>query len=264
MSTGLIRTYERNEIAILNPNSEAAIAMKANMEGEEFSEQDFIRVKTPSSGGTIWNVPLISGVQAIGEIEGIIVFKGYKGLIWPYPEQRKNANGKKDRPVVVSNDLEWGKLMVPREEVPPEMMEVLDANEKEGMPGVYDWKNLPYCQWGTGKEGNGKYAKEHQLLFILRKDEALPLFIQVGAGSLKDMRQFFKRMSDVPYHRAIVSLTLKEAPSLSGITYSKIVPKMVGKIDAESGDAIEKMFKERLKKNHEAGLIDVAEDSPED
>lgn len=263
MSTGL-KLYEENEIAVLNPNSETAIAMKMNMEGETFSELDLIRVKTPAGGGLHWSVPLISGVQLVEAIEGIVVFKGYKGLIWPTAEQRVNPSGKKDRPVVVTNDMKWGKLMVPREDVPAEMMATLDQHEVKDNPGVYDWATLPYTQWGTGKKGNGKYAKEHQLLFILRKDEALPLFIQVGAGSMGDMRKFFKRMSELPYNRAIVSLKLKEATSLGGDLYSKIVPTLTGKISTESGNKILELYTNRLKASHEAGLIDVAEDSPEE
>lgn len=258
MSTGTaMKVYEdESEFDALNKSSETAIAMRENWDGEEFSELDLIRVKTPADGNLIWQVNSVSGIEHLEAIEGICVFKAYKGLIWPTLEQTKETK----RPVVVSNDLRYGKLSIPREEVPPEMMEELDLREIEGQPGVYKWDELPYTQWGTGKNEVGKYAKEHMLLFILRKGECLPLFIQVGAGSLGDMRVFFKRMQNVPYYRAVLSLKLKEATSKGGVKYSKIVPKLIATLSPELGERVVAEYRDRLKDSHEKGMINLNED----
>lgn len=254
MSNTALRVYEESEFTALSANSESALAMRENTDGDSFSEADLIRVKTPTGGGLFWTVDGVSGPENCEAIEGVIVFKAKKGLIWPSDSDDATA---KEKPCVVSNDLKYGKLNVPRKEVPSEMMEILDQNEVEGQPGVYDWENLPWTQWNTGKKGVGKYAKEHILLFILRKNETLPLFIQVGAGSVGDIRKFFIRMQNVPYYRAVVSLKLKQAESAGGKTYSKIVPTMIGTLTPEQGEIVKTIYRDRLQASHEAGKISI-------
>lgn len=265
MSTGLtIRQYQSSEIAALDPTSETAIAFRENNDGESFGISDLIKVKIPSGGGTIWTVSGPSGHESTEAIEGICVFKAPKGVIWPSLE----ASGDQ-KPVVVTNDLVVGKLNIPRDEVPEEMMVELDKCELDGKPGVYDWAKLPYTQWGTGKNGVGKYAKEQMLLFILRPGELLPLFVQVSPGSVKNLRQFFLRSKQV-YYRQVISLKLKEEkskppkddPSKGGIKYSQIIPTQTGEISADDGVKIVKAYRDPLKAKHEAGLIEL--DHPSD
>lgn len=262
MSTSTaLKLYEASEFTAFDPECEAAIALRTNTEGEGFGQQDLIRVKMPTGGGTIWTIEGVSGPEAVGAIEGICVFKGYKGLIWPTLEEEKE----KHPPVVVSNDLITGKLNVKRDEVPPEMMETLDKYEVDGMPGVYRWADLPYCQWNTGKNGRGKYAKEHMLLFMLRAQlgEVLPLYIQAGVASLATLKRFFLRLP-VQYHCAYISLALKAKENDDGKPYCEILPTLKGKIPQEFWGRIETEYKDKLKKSHEAGLIDVGKDSPEE
>lgn len=246
-----LKLYEQSEIAALDPQSEAALAFRENNEGSSFDVSDLIRVKVPSAGGTIWTIEGPAGKESVDEIQGVIVFKAPHGLIW-----RSEDISPGEKPVVVSNDLVTGKLNVPREEVPTEMIETLDANEVPGHPGVYDWAKLPYTQWGTGKKGIGKYAKEQIMLFILRPNELLPLFIAVPPGSIKNMKKFFLQAS-IQYYRMVISLKLKEEISKGKIKYSQIIPTHVGTISAEDGKKICEMYRDPLKKKHEAGLIEL-------
>lgn len=250
MSTGL-KVYEPSEFAALSPNSDIALAMRENMEGETFSEMDLIRVKIPTGGSTVWNIEGVSGIEATEAIEGVCVFKAYKGLLWPQLE----SNGE-DKPILVSYDLRTAKLNVPIDDVPEEMMEQLIACELPGHANVYDWTKLPYTQFGTGKNGVGKFAKEHLVLFILRKNEGLPLYIQVGSGSLAVMKKFFIRMQNVPYYRAVVSLSLKAGKSTGGQTYAQMAPRLIGTLSPEVGAVVKSQYTDRLKASHEAGRID--------
>ena len=250
MSTAL-KVYESSEIAALDPNSEAALAFRENNQGSAFDVGDLIRVKVPSAGGTIWTIEGPAGKEQAESIEGVVVFKAPHGIIW-----RSEDISPGEKPIVVSNDLVTGKLNVPREEVPEELMDSIDVAEISGNPGVYDWAKLPQTQWGTGKKGHGKYAKEQILMFILRPNDLLPLFVAVPSGSIKNLKKFFLHCT-TPYYRMLVSLKLKEAISKGGIKYSQIIPEHIGTISPADGMKICAQYRDPLKSKHEAGLIEL-------
>lgn len=92
---------------------------------------------------------------------------------------------------------------------------------------------------------------------ILRADEAWPLLITAGPGSLKNVTSFVKRLS-VPHYRAIVSLTLDKVENAGGQPYSQITPKFVGAISKEEGEIVRRLYTEPLSRI--AQQIDVAQD----
>jgi hypothetical protein len=93
---------------------------------------------------------------------------------------------------------------------------------------------------------------------ILRADEAWPLLVTAGPGSLKTVTPFVKRLS-VPHYRAIVSLTLDRVENAGGQPYSQIVPKFVGSITKEEGDIVRRLYTEPL--SRVATQIDVPQDA---
>jgi hypothetical protein len=258
MSTSALKVYESSDIAALDPNSEAALAFRENNQGSGFDVGDLIRVKVPSAGGTIWTIEGPEGKEQTETLEGVVVFKAPHGIIW-----RSDDISPGEKPIVVSNDLVTGKLNVPFDEVPKEMMEAIESAEIKGNPGVYDWAKLPQTQWGTGKKGHGKYAKEQILMFILRPGDLLPLFLAVPSGSIKNLKKFFLHCK-MPYYRMLVSLKLKEAISKGGIKYSQIVPEQTGSISAADGMKICELYRDPLKSKHEAGLIEIDRSSETD
>jgi hypothetical protein len=254
MSTAL-SVIDRSLFVALNPESEAAMAMKENMvEGDSFSMSDLVRVKTPSGGGLFWTVEGVAGESVEKEIEGVMVFQARQGTLWPSLE---TTTGK--RPVMSTNDMKHGKLQIPEEEIPAEILQTIKQHEIS--PGVFDWPALPYTQFGSGKNGVGKFAKESRVLFILRKDEMFPLVIRVGPGSLKTVTQFIMRLQ-VPYYRAIIGLTLKKETSKGGQDYSRIIPTLKGVLDPDSGKVVQESYTNLLKASWEAGRIEVEDDGP--
>jgi hypothetical protein len=122
---------------------------------------------------------------------------------------------------------------------------------------IYDWRRLPYNQYGTSKSGRGKRCKESRLLAILREQEAWPLLVTAGPGSLKTVNPFVKRLP-VPHYRAIVTLTLDRVENAGGQPYSQIVPKYAGCISKEAGLVVRRIYTDPL--NAIANSIDVAAD----
>jgi hypothetical protein len=123
---------------------------------------------------------------------------------------------------------------------------------------LYDWTRLPYNQYGTSKSGRGKRCKESRLLAVLRQDEAWPLLVTAGPGSLKTVTPFVKRLP-VPHFRAVVSLTLDKVENSGGQPYSQIVPKLLGTLSKEEGEIVKRLYTVPL--SRVATQIDVPQDA---
>lgn len=246
----------RNEFSTLSEESPMLEIMRENMiDGDSFSEQHLIRVKTPSGGALTWEIPNVNGPEFTREIEGLWLFQRKEGVLWPTLE---TTTGK--RPVLQTTDLKVASMQIPEDEVPPEMLKAIKPFEIS--PGIYRWKELPYMQNGTGKNGVGTWAKETRRLFILRKQDMWPLVVSVGPGSRKPFDKFVAQL-DCVYHRCIIGLTLREEISKTGQKYSQIVPAKKGTVDDATWAISQTLFTDRLKESHAAGKLNVDVDVTE-
>lgn len=258
--SGLIKV-SANEFAALSPDSMAAIALRENIGNEGFSESDLIRVKTPSGGSMFWTIDGPAGPENTAEIEGVLVFQSLFGILWPTLKSSDDS-----KPVLETKDMRYAKIRgaIKRDEsgkiisiegvTDPQMLAVLSDREKDG---VVEWQSLPYCEFGTGKDGNGKWAKEGRALFILRKGSVLPLLIRTGPSALGVFKKFLTQL-EVPYWMAVVGLTLKEEKATSGEKYSLIVPKLKGVLEPEAAAQVKTQYHEKLKAGWEAGNISAS------
>lgn len=75
---------------------------------------------------------------------------------------------------------------------------------------------------------------------ILREDEALPILVTAGPGSLKTVVPFVKRIASVgvPYFRAKVGLRLEKVMNAGGQPYAQIVPRLVDTLSKWEGERI--------------------------
>jgi hypothetical protein len=276
MSTELA-VYDSNKFSVLQKGSDLNLAMLENGEGEGFVESDFPRVKTPSGGGVFWTVNAGNGMESKPFLEGVIVFKCRKGILW------KSDETSEDKPVLVTDDMKYARLNIPWAEVPEEMQPVLEKHEvpqealvaagvnhsdADGNPVRYFYwdgpKKLPYCEFGSATKANskGKRAKEYQVLYLLRDNEALPLRIQLGPTSITPMRKFFIQLN-VPHYMAYVKLGLKTEKSAGGKDYSVVVPERIGTLDKDSAAVFKEKYKDVLQSLHESGKLNLIETSEE-
>src|SRR5437868_6977578 len=163
-----------DQFPILAPNSPQLQLMIANLAGDDISVGDLDRIKVPSSGAVMWEVPTISGPDAAKSLEGIILHVARRRAYW----KSKNMNG--DQPDCSSNDCVTG----------------------EGDPGG-ECKDCPLNKFGTatddaGNPARGKACKETTLLFMLRPGATLPQIVIVPPGSLKIVKNYRLRLP-VPY-----------------------------------------------------------------
>lgn len=273
---GLIRTCDSLlPYARFNPESEALEAFLANTNGgAEIGFGDLTAVKTPSGGGQFWEIS-IPGLppESVPALEGVIVYQALGGILWPSLE-----NNTGDKPVVVTRDMRLGKItaMATRNEAgdivdlvgvyDQEMVATISRLELRDRRGYLLWNDLPYTQFGSGRNVNSKFVKEGTTIFLQRKGGILPLMLRTSPSAIKPIRSFLFNLQ-VPYWRAVVKITLKKESSqvpdpsrpgaMKNLDYSVPVLTLVETLPPEAGDIIKSTVHSKLAEMWSAGAIDV-------
>lgn len=222
-------TYE-----ILNPQSDLVAARKENMDdGETISEQDMLKARMPSGGGTAWQIfdgPNL--VDTVPEISGILCYIAKKGTLWPHEDIGGGL-----RPVLTTNDLKTAYRV-------GEDLGDIDPKELDrcsNPDGTIRWQELSYCQNGSGKGGRGRRAKENRVLAILRAGDVLPILVTITPGSLTTVVPWIKRFA-APAYRHEVTLGLRRVQSGNGIAFAQVNPKIDRKLSPEQGEIIRQCY----------------------
>lgn len=237
MTTELVEVRDERYLA-LRPDSEIAEALAANLvAGETIQASDLVRVKTPAGGGKVWQYVDAAGVERSEKaITGILVAYIPVGTLWGSEEPAKG-----ELPVLVTHDFVTARRVNDSiGDLDPEQLEACRVGDK-----LYAWDRLPWAQYGSGRGGVGKRAKESRLLFVLQEGETWPVIVSAGPGSLKNVTSFVKKLG-VPHFRCEVELTLQKADSSGGIVYSQIVPRLLRTLDREQGAVIQKLYTQPL------------------
>jgi len=235
----------------LRPDSDVREALMANLgPGETLQASDLPRVPTPSGGGKVWSwTDSGNNEQTAKSIDGLLVAVLSRGTLWNSEDPQSGV-----QPVLVTYDMATAVRM-------NDDIGDLDAAVLESCrigDRLYDWRRLPYNQYGTASNGRAKRCKESRLLAILRETEAWPLLVTAGVGSFKTVLPFIKRLP-VAHFRAMVSLTLTKVENSGGQPYSQIVPKLLGTIGKDEGDIVRRLYTEPLSRM--AQQIDVPQDA---
>ena len=204
---------EKNETAFVKLEEYAIVAMAdsisevmaENLGDDGLSEFSLDRIKIPAGGGIAFEVPTLEGSDSAKTIEGVVV--GWKTVRGYYSTAYDGSNNPPD---CASNDGEVG----------------------VGDPGGY-CSDCPLNQWESDpKGGKGKACAEKRMLFVIRKDDVLPIVIMVPPTSLKGIREYFRRLTSkaIPYYGVVTQFSLKKAQSGGNITYSELVPSFVAKL----------------------------------
>ncbi len=236
----LITGFEGSKFLALRPESDVREALMANLgPGETLQASDLPRVPTPSGGGKVWAwTDSGNNEQSAKSIEGVLAYYGVRGTLWGSEEPQGKAS-----PVLVTYDLLTAiRVNDDIGDLDADVLESCRTGDR-----TYDWQRLPYNQYGTSKSGRGKRCKESRLMAILRADEAWPLLVAAGPGSLKTVVPFVKRLP-VPHFRAVVSLTLEKIENSGGQPYSQIVPKLTGTLSREEGELVRRLYTVPLSK----------------
>lgn len=170
----------------------------SNVIAEEMSglSASFERIKIPSGGGTVFEIPSDDPdePETVKEFSSVILYQ--HPLNAYYKEEYQGGSN------------------------PP------DCGSYDGVCGKRNpggmCKTCPFNTFGSGKNG-AKACKNRRRLYLLREGEIFPMILSLPTGSLKGFTRYLMRI--LPKYKnsnAIVTrFTLKKASSNTGIAYSQ-------------------------------------------
>jgi len=193
-----------------------------NLSGETLGLNDLDKVKVPSGGGTVWEVPSLEGTTATKELDGIIVHRQRCRAYYANP-----YTGEGVPPDCFSDDGVVG----------------ICPNPDLGLGGPCE--DCPMSKYESevrqdGKKGRGQACKEQLNVFLLRKDSMLPLVLNLPPTSLKPMKDFMKRLTSAGMlaHHVETRFTLSKEKNDDGVAYSLVSATMIRRLEGGEVTAI--------------------------
>ena len=198
------------EFGLLSAGPEQMAQMKelvADAVADDVTQFDLPEIKVPAGGGTSWEVPTLSGDEAVKSLRCVILCA--QKVRQYYADEFSG------------------------ESVPPDCASS-DGCTGQGSPGG-DCASCPLAHWGSGTNG-GQACSERRHMMLLRDDAALPVFLNLPPSSLRAFKKFRALLlgAMTPLHGVVVELGLVKAKSNTGIEYSQVTFTAAGKLDPEA------------------------------
>lgn len=190
---------EPGAFALFNPNMPAiGEILAANLEGEKLDGFDLDRIKVPSGGAVIWELPSLEGPQYEKELHGIIAMSLQGRSYW--------ANGLEDSGGGTPPDCSSG-----------------SGDFGHGDPGG-PCETCPMNEFGSSGKGDGKACKEFRSVFLVLPGTAIPTVLAVPPSSLKAFKQYRLRLAAAGFDMSsvITKFTLTKAKNKQGVDYAQI------------------------------------------
>jgi hypothetical protein len=202
---------EPSEYAIVKTDSSQLQQIIRDNIGGQIGAFDLDRCKVPAGGGTNWELPTLEGIQEIKELQGVIVHFSDPRAYWEVPFDESGGGS------------------------PPDCSST-DGYTGRGVPGG-ECQECPLAAFGSApqrgdKPSRGQACKQMRFLFLARPDSIIPLLVVAPPTSLRELKQYFIRMAGemVNFASVVTELTLVKDKNSDGITYSRIVPRMVKRL----------------------------------
>lgn len=220
-------------IATMSP-AEIRESIAENLGGGTISVSDLDRVKFPSGGGLIWEVPGLDGVEPAKELVGVIVYWRDNRAMW---RQSIEEGGSGSPPDCSGRLVELvagqGKTWLGK-----------GNRDGDGDLGPHDCGTCQYNEFGSADKGEGKKCKETRVVGILTEGAILPLIVNIPPTSLKAVRSFFLRLAGkrTPYWSVVTRIKLAEAQNKGGVKYAEgafeVVEALEGPIKEQVRDYV--------------------------
>lgn len=191
----------KKETALAAQNSgflKLADVNMAEMMTEELDGLDmsFERIKIPSAGSTVFEVPGENPGEpdTVKEFSAVILY--HHPLFSYYKSKYTGGN----------NPPDCGSF---------------DGITGEGDPGG-NCKTCPYNKFGTGENGS-KACKNRRRIYVLREGEIFPLLLSLPTGSLKEFTKYIKRLlgKGRKSNSVVTRFSLRKATNSGGLAYSQ-------------------------------------------
>ncbi len=159
-------------------------------------ELGFEKIKIPSGGNVMFEIPSENDSEMIKEFSGVILH--HHPLFSYYKEKFTGGNN------------------------PP------DCGSMDGVNGIGDpggsCKICPNNQYGSG-ENQAKACKNKRRIYILRENELLPVMLTLPTGSIKEFGRYVRRLliKGNKTSTVVTKFSLKKATNASGIVFSQAI-----------------------------------------
>src|SRR3990167_10027573 len=70
------------DYAIVAPDTDIRETVAENLGGATLSLGDLTRITVPAGGATAWEVPTLTGMESVKEVEGVVVFWSAQRAYW--------------------------------------------------------------------------------------------------------------------------------------------------------------------------------------
>jgi hypothetical protein len=211
-------TVQENNTTAVSGYIQLANVNMAEMIAEELDGLDagFERIKIPSAGGTVFEIPgeNPNEPETVKEFSAVIL---YHHPLFAYYKTKYTGG---------SNPPDCGSF---------------DGVMGEGDPGG-ECKTCAYNKFGTGENGS-KACKNRRRIFVLREGEIFPMLLSLPTGSLRELTRYLKRLLSKgrKSNSVITRFSLKKAVNSTGIAYSQAQFTADRLLTAEEYSLIEKL-----------------------
>lgn len=189
---------KNTELAVSAGFSSLAKFNMSEVLAEELDGLDsgFERIKIPSAGSTVFEVPSDDPSQpdAVKEFSAVIL---YHHPLYAFYESKYTGGNQ-----------------------PP------DCGSYDGVIGVGNpagnCAKCPNNQFGSGENGS-KACKNRRRIYVLREGEIFPMLLSLPTGSLKEFSRYIKRLlsKGKKSNSVVTKFSLKKVTNNSGIAYSQ-------------------------------------------
>lgn len=184
--------------ALANPNRTLEL-IQAELQGQQLTEFNLTRVKMATGGGQFWQVPSITGVEAVPAIEGVVLLSKFSRSYW-----EAAFSGGNEPPDCSSPDAEHATSR-------PDIDIPAPADPDRDDPNAHLCNGCGYAAWGTkmnekGEATRGQACKMSRVLFVLHPRRNLPMVVVLPPTSLKPAQNYFLGLADVDIdHKDLVT-----------------------------------------------------------
>ena len=170
------------------------------------------RITVPAGGATAWEVPTLTGMESVKEVEGVVVFWSAQRAYW-----KEAFAGAGVQPDCSSSDAVTG----------------------YGNPGGA-CADCELAKWGSAKTGKGQACKLINNVYIVQKDDVLPTLVALPATSVTVFHNYLTQLvkQNTPYSAVITGFSLDRVENKQGIAYSKVKMACKGILDQDTRAAI--------------------------
>jgi len=195
-----IQSVQAANYPILDPSMGTAFkdAMTMNLEGEDLSPRRILtNISMPTGGATIFNYTTLDGDVAVKEITGIIVHIQTERALF------MGDFGESNRPECTSSDGATG----------------------IGRPGG---ECVNCVENKFGPNSGPKPCKESKAVYVITKEEVLPVVFRVTPGSFDNLQNYRVNLvkRGLGMHTVETIFSLEKAKNKNGIAYAKLVMKL--------------------------------------